>query len=257
MILTTFNANSVRSRLPVILPWLESHHPDVLCLQETKVVDADFPAADFEKAGYRVVFKGEKSYNGVAIVSRETPTDVASGLDDGGPRDEARLIRATIGGVHVVNAYIPQGREPDSPMYAYKLEWFSRLLGSFQKHYKPTQKVILCGDLNVAPTDIDVYDPKRLLGHVCFNPEVQAAFQRVVDWGFVDIFRKHRPEAGHYTFFDYRVPNAMKRGMGWRVDHILATKPLAAKSTDSYIDLEPRKTRKSSDHTFLVAEFED
>lgn len=242
--------------MPIILDWLGGNQPDVFCVQETKVTDDEFPAAEFERAGYRVVFRGEKSYNGVAIASRAELREVAFGIDDGGPRDETRLVRAAVGGVHVVNTYVPQGREPDSPMYRYKLEWFSRLAGFFQKHYRPRQKVVWCGDLNVAPTDIDVYDPKRLLGHVCFNPEVQAAFRRVVEWGLVDVFRKHHPEAGHYTFFDYRVPNAMGRGMGWRVDHVLATRPLAAKSIDAYVDLEPRRRQKASDHTVLVAEFD-
>ncbi len=255
MKIATFNANSIRARMPIVVDWLAKNKPDVLCLQETKVQDEDFPAADFENAGYHVAFKGEKSYNGVAIASREPLKDVAFGLDDGGPPDESRLIRATISGVHIVNTYVPQGREPDSPMYQYKLEWFSRLAAFFAKHYTPQQRVVWCGDLNVAPTGFDVYDPKRLMGHVCFNPEVQEAFRRVVDWGFIDVFRKHRSMAGEYTFFDYRVPNAMKRGMGWRVDHILATRVFAARSLDSYIDLEPRKLPKSSDHTPLVAEF--
>ena len=255
MKIATFNVNSIRQRIGIVIAWLKKNKPDILCMQETKVVDDDFPAAEFEKAGYHVAFKGEKSYNGVAIASREPLKNVAFGIDDGGPRDEARLIRGTVAGVHIVNAYVPQGHDPKSPKYKYKLEWFSRLVGFFGKHYTPRRKVLWCGDLNVAPTDIDVHDPARLKGHVCFNPEVQAAFQRVVDWGFIDVFRKHHPEAGQYTFFDYRAPSALKENKGWRIDHFLATKSLAAKSTDCTIDLAPRKLAKPSDHPPLVAEF--
>ncbi len=256
MKVATFNANSIRARMPILLDWLAKHQPDVLCVQETKVPDDSFPAGDFEQAGYQVVFKGEKSYNGVAIISSGELKDVSYGLDDGGPRDETRLVRGTYEGVHIVNTYVPQGRDVKLPVYKYKLEWFSRLAKFFQKHYASKEKVLWCGDLNVAPTDIDVHDPKRLLGHVCFNPEVQAAFQSVVEWGFVDVFRKHHPESGQYTFFDYRSRNAVKEGKGWRVDHILATRPLANRSTDALIDLDPRRLPKSSDHTFLAAEFD-
>ncbi len=254
MKLATFNANSLRARLGIVLDWFRDAKPDVLCIQETKVPDDLFPAAEIEKAGYHVAFRGEKSYNGVAIASREPFDDVAFGIDDGGPRDETRLIRATVGGVHIVNTYVPQGQDVHLAQYKYKLEWFSRLVGFFGRHYTPRQKVVWCGDLNVAPEDIDVHDPKRLLGHVCFNPEVQAAFRRVVDWGFVDVFRKHHPEPGQYTFYDYRAPGALAQGKGWRVDHILATRPLAAKSVDAWIDLGLRKQAKPSDHTPLIAD---
>jgi len=255
MKIATFNANSIRARMGILLDWLAANGPDVLCVQETKAVDADFPLADIEKAGYRAAFRGEKSYNGVAILSREELKNVSFGLDDGGPRDETRLVRGTVGGVHVVNTYVPQGRDTKLPVYQYKLEWFSRLVGFFDRHHTPRQKVLWCGDLNVAPTDIDVHDPKRLLGHVCFNPDVIAAFGRVVDWGFVDVFRKHHPEPGQYTFYDYRASGALKQGKGWRVDHMLATRSLAERCTDCWIDLGPRKLPKASDHTFLVAEF--
>jgi len=254
--IATFNVNSLRARMGIVLDWLRAAKPDVLCVQETKVVDELFPADELEAAGYHVAFRGQKSYNGVAILSRMPIKAVAFGLDDGGPADEPRLIRATVGGVHIVNTYVPQGRDPDSPHYQYKLEWFARLGELFARHYTTRQKVLWCGDLNVAPTDLDVHDPKKLLGHVCFNPEVQAAFQRVVDWGFVDAFRKHHPEPGQYTFFDYRSPSALKRGKGWRVDHVLVTKPLATKSVDAWIDLAPRELPKPSDHTPLVAQFE-
>ncbi len=256
MKLATFNVNSVRSRMPIVMDWLAAHRPDALCMQETRVADDLFPLAEFEKAGYRVAFHGEGGRAGVAIASREALKGVAFGIDDGGPADKDRLVQGTLDGVHIINTYVPQGREPDSPMYQYKLEWFSRLIGFLGKHYTSKQKVVWCGDMNVAPADIDVHDPKGLLGHVCFNPVVQAAFQRVADWGFVDVFRKHHPEPGQYTFFDYRALGALKKNKGWRVDHVMATTPLAARSMDSYIDLEPRKCARASDHTVLVAEFD-
>ncbi len=255
-IIATFNVNSIRSRLPIVISWLERHRPDVLCMQETKVADEVFPAKEFEKVGYHVVFRGDKGKNGVAIASPEEPEDVAFGLDDGGPPDEDRLIRGVFSGIPVVNTYVPQGQKPESPMFPYKLGWFQRLRRLFQRHYSPTEPLLWCGDLNVAPEEIDVHNPKRLLGHVCFRPEVWEAFQEVKAWGFVDIFRKHHPgEGGQYTFFDYRVPRAVDRGLGWRVDHILATPPLAEKSQDCWIDLEPRLATKPSDHTPLVARF--
>lgn len=253
--LATFNANSIRSRLPVVLEWLERQKPDCLCLQETKATDEDFPAEPFRQAGWHVVFKGEKKYNGVAIVSRTEPEDVAFGLDDGGPKDESRLIRAVVSGIAVLNTYVPQGQDVDSPRFAYKLEWFRRLGAFLQRHYRPDRPLIWCGDLNVAPEGQDVHDPKRLLGHVCFHPEVTKAFLAIQAWGLVDVFRKHHPEPGQYTFFDYRTPDAVGRGLGWRVDHVLATKPLAERSEDAFIDTEPRRREKASDHTFLVARF--
>ena len=255
--IATFNVNSIRSRQHIVIPWIEKNRPDVLCLQETKVADKDFPAEAFLKIGYHVIFKGFGGRNGVAIASIEKPQRVSFGFDDKGPSDEDRLIRGVFSGIHVVNTYVPQGQKPDSPMFSYKLEWFQRLLAFFQRHYSPQEPLIWCGDLNVAPEEIDVHNPKRLLGHVCFCPEVWEAFEKVKAWGFVDVFRKHHPkEPGQYTFFDYRVPKAVEKGLGWRVDHILATPPLADRSIDCWIDIEPRLATKPSDHTPLVAEFE-
>lgn len=251
----SYNANSVRARLPVIEDWLRRHQPDVLCLQETKVQDHEFPVEAFQKQGYQVVFRGEKSYNGVAIASREEPKNVAFGLEDENPSDEVRLVRAQVRGIPIVNAYVPQGRDAGLPQFQYKLEWFRRLRHYFERHFSPEQPVLLVGDLNVAPEPRDVYAPKELLGHVCFCPEVWQAFQDVMAWGFVDVFRKHCPEADVYTFYDYRIKNAMQRKMGWRIDHILATRSLAARSVTSYVDLDSRKVDKPSDHLVLVAEF--
>jgi exodeoxyribonuclease-3 len=252
----TFNANSIRSRLPIILAWLEKNAPDVLCVQETKVQDPDFPIEAFRDAGYHVVFKGEKSYNGVAIISRREPAEVSFGLNDGGPADEARLAAAKIGPLNVVNTYVPQGTAVGDPRFQYKLEWFARLRRLLDARFTPRAPLVWMGDLNVAPEPIDVYDPAHLAGSVCFHPDEQAALKSVMEWGFIDVFRKHCGEGGQFTFWDYRIVNSVKRNIGWRLDHILATKPLAAKSTAAWIDREPRLLPKPSDHTFLVAEFD-
>jgi exodeoxyribonuclease-3 len=256
MRIATFNVNSVRSRLEIVLDWLRANEPDILALQETKVEDAGFPALAFREAGYHAAFRGEKTYNGVALLTRREAADVRFGMDDGGQRDETRLVAAKVGPVHVVNTYVPQGREIDHPMYAYKLQWIGRLRAYFARRFTPRTRLVWVGDMNVAPEARDIHNAEEQEDHVCFHADVRRAFAETVGWGFTDVLRKHHPEAGQYTFFDYRTPNAVQRGMGWRVDHILATMPLADKCTDARIDLEPRKRPKASDHTVLVADFD-
>jgi exodeoxyribonuclease-3 len=251
----SFNVNSLRSRLPIVVHWLAEHQPNVLAVQETKVQDADFPVNAFEAAGYNCTFKGQKSYNGVAIFSKTEIKNVRFGFDDE-PKDEARLIVAEIGGIMIVNTYVPQGDSPLSEKFQYKLSWFGRLLKFFKKNFEPSDPIVWVGDFNAAPLPIDVYDPKNLLGHVCFCPEVTEALNKVANWGFVDVFRMRCSEAGQYTFWDYRLPNSFKRNLGWRLDHIFATKPLAEKCTACYIDKEPRSKEKPSDHTPIIAEFD-
>jgi exodeoxyribonuclease-3 len=206
--IATFNCNSVRVRLGQIASWLAREAPDVLCLQETKVQDQDFPVAAFRNAGYHVVFRGRKAYAGVAIASREEPREVAFGLgcgsgfspDDCGEPDEDRLIRAAIGGVTVVNTYVPQGRSADSPHFASKLEWLRRFRRLLEREYSPAEPLVWCGDLNVAPEPIDVHDPKRLKEHPDFHPLARAALEEVRAWGFTDVYRLFFPNApGHYT----------------------------------------------------------
>lgn len=259
--IATYNVNSIRSRLHILMPWLQENRPDVICLQETKVEDSKFPQTEFTDLGYHVAFRGERQYNGVAVASLAKPEAVACGLGDGatgddGPADEDRLLRVSFPHITVVNTYVPQGREREAPQFAYKLEWFQRLRRYFDRSFSPEQPLIWCGDLNVAPEAIDVHDPKRLRGHVCFTPEVWEAFDHVKAWGFVDVFRKHHPgEEQQYSFFDYRVPKSVERKLGWRVDHILATSSLGEKSTCCWIDLAPRIAEKPSDHTVVLAEF--
>lgn len=255
MKIATFNANSIRARIDIVTKWLTKNNPDILCLQETKVQDQDFPVEPFAKAGYHIVFKGQKSYNGVALISRIKPTRVTFGFDDRKQADETRLLYARVGPVHVINTYVPQGREIDHEMYQYKLQWFKRLKRYFDRHFTTRMKLVWLGDLNIAPESKDIHNAEQQENHVCYHKDVRHAFADTLSWGFVDVFRKHHPEPQQYTFFDYRTKDPVKRQMGWRVDHILATPPLAKRSVDSFIDVKPRMTSRPSDHTFLVAEF--
>ncbi|MCL2336498.1 MAG: exodeoxyribonuclease III [Firmicutes bacterium] len=252
----TYNANSVRARLPIIMDWLAAEKPDVLCLQETKVENHNFPAADFNDLGYRVLYKGQKSYNGVAVASVHELTELSIDISAFARPGEARLIAVQVKGVNIINTYIPQGKAPDTDEFAYKLNWLRGMRDVFARDFSPDAYLLWTGDFNVAPEPIDVHSPEKLLGHLGYHPMEHQALQYVKDWGFEDIFRRHVPEGGHYTFFDYRVPNGVKRKMGWRIDHIWTTGPLAALSRAARIDMAPRLKEKPSDHTFLVAEFE-
>ncbi len=254
-VVATFNVNSVRKRLPLVLAWLKDRRPDVLCLQETKVQDAEFPSLALAESGYHLTFRGMKAYNGVAVLSRKEPESVRAGLDDQEDADEARLLHVVIDGLPIVNTYIPQGFELDSPKYAYKLGWFKRLKAYFARHFSPDQPVLWCGDMNVAPEPIDVHSPDKHLKHVCFHEDARKAYKDTVSWGFEDVFRRLYPDRQQYTFWDYRQPNALASNRGWRIDHILATPPLARRCVKADVDLEPRRDPNASDHTVLWAEF--
>lgn len=256
MKIASFNTNGIRARLSIIKGWLGRERPDVLCIQETKVQDEDFPKEAFEDISYHCTFRGQKSFNGVAVLSKTPPAKVCFGFDDGDEKDEPRMITAYINDIPIVNTYVPQGTAPDSERFQYKLQWFHRLRDYFSKHFQPSEHLLWVGDFNVAPEPIDVYDPEGLLGSVCFHPDEHKALAAVKAWGFVDVFRMHNPSDKAYTFWDYRVPHAFRRGLGWRVDHIWATACLAEKSSTAWIDLAPRQLEKPSDHTFILAEFE-
>lgn len=256
MRIATFNANSIRSRLDIILGWMHTHQPDVLCIQETKVQDIEFPLEPFADLGYHVVFRGQKSYNGVAIISREEATTVDAGFHDGGPEDIPRLLQATVNGVTILNTYVPQGRDIEHEMYGYKCAWFRRLRTYVEERFSHDQPLVWLGDMNVAHDPMDVHNPQQRAQHVCFHSDAREAFAHCRDWGFIDVFRKHHPEPGQYTFFDYRTLNAATDGKGWRIDYILASPSLATACTDSFIDVAPRLQPKPSDHTFLVADFD-
>jgi exodeoxyribonuclease III len=255
MKIATFNANSIRTRIEIISDWIKAEQPDILCLQETKVQDKEFPADVFMDLGYQVIFKGQKTYNGVAIISRHPVTDVRLSLK-GAEDEQARFVSAFIANVHVINVYVPQGFAPGTEKFLYKLGWLQDLLTYIKGNYNKGMPIITAGDFNVALEPIDVYDPEGMKGEVGFHPDEQSMIKRFIEWGFADIFRLHHKEGGYYTFWDYRIPNGFKRNMGWRIDYIFATQQLAQRSTSVWIDKGPRAREKPSDHTFLIAEFD-
>ncbi len=256
MRIATFNVNSIRTRLPIVLDWLKRYRPDILCLQETKTPDENFPQEQIRQAGYGVWFRGRKGGNGVALLSPRNVEVVAYDFEDGGAPDPARFLAARVGKMLVVNTYVPQGRSIEHPMYGHKLEWLDRLRRWFERHADPNQPVLWLGDMNVAPQPIDLHHPEKHQRHVCFHADVRETYARVVEWGFTDLFRRHRPESPGYTFFDYRTRDAVNRGLGWRVDHILATSSLADRCLDCRVDLDPRFADRPSDHAVLVADFD-
>jgi len=253
----TFNVNSVRSRLHILEKWLEGNPVNVICMQETKTVDESFPSFFFTELGYEVVFSGEKAYNGVAIASNYPIEDVHFGFEDGEePQAETRLIRASVRGINIINTYIPQGKSIDHPDYQYKLRFLQRLEVLFNRKFSKDELLLWVGDMNVAPTDMDVTSPERKRDHVCFHEDLKVLFEEVKKWGFLDLFRKYKPGEAEFSFWDYRVKNALERNIGWRIDHILATLPLAGLSMDCYVDRKPRSWEKPSDHTPVVSVFD-
>ena len=254
MKIATFNCNSVRKRMPIILEWLKKEKPDVLALQETKVQDADFPEEDFVNAGYIVHYRGMKSYNGVAILTREEPTEVIHGFTSGADSEDFRIIQVVVRGIRIINTYVPQGSDIESEKYQYKLKWFARLRKYFDKHLKKKEPVIWLGDLNVAPEEIDVANPERNLTDPCFHVDARREYKKTVDNRFIDVFRMKYPKKVQYTFWDF-FRNAFERNRGWRIDHILATPDLAKKCSKVVVDMEPRGKPSPSDHTFVWAKF--
>ncbi len=255
MKIATYNVNSIRKRLPIVLDWLAAHHPDVLCLQETKVQDADFPVDELRAAGYYSTFRGMKGYNGVATLTRAEPTEVVHGLHRNEDNEDVRILQTLVNGVRIVNTYVPQGNSIKSDKYVFKLEWFQRLQRYFKEHLDPGQPAVWLGDLNVAPEPIDVYHPDRRVNDVDFHIDARNAYKATVAWGFTDVFRQLHPDRVQYTYWDY-FRNAFGNNWGWRIDHILATAPLAAKCTKADVDLEPRRAKDPSDHTVVWADFE-
>ena len=253
MIIATWNVNSLKVRLPHLLDWLAQRRPDVVCLQETKTEDAKFPADELKGAGYQVIFSGQKTYNGVAILSRVSPAEVQAGIP-GFADEQKRVLAATVDGVRVVCAYVPNGQAVDSDKYAYKLEWlaaFERWLSEeLQRH--PTLAVL--GDYNIAPADEDVYDPKAWTGQVLCSDKEREAFNRIIGLGLKDSFRLFPQPERSFSWWDYRM-NAFRRKMGLRIDHILASHPLAEGCTRCEIDVEPRKLERPSDHAPVIAEY--
>ena len=256
MKIATWNVNSIAARLPLVLQWLEAAGPDVLCLQEIKCVDERFPAADLAALGYESAVHGQPTYNGVAILSRLAIDDVGRGFGDDEVGAQARLITALVGGVRVVNVYIPNGQAVGTDKYEYKLAWIARLRELFDERFSNDAPVLLCGDFNVAPEERDVHDPKLWEGSVLFSAPERAAIERVREWGFVDTFRQHNDAPGFFSWWDYRAA-AFRRNAGLRIDHVWVSSPLAERCTGAWIDKETRSWERPSDHAPVVAEFVD
>lgn len=255
MKIATWNVNSLKVRLPQVVAWLAAHQPDALCLQETKLEDASFPLQDIEQAGYRAVFAGQKAYNGVAILSRTAAADPVTAIpafDD----PQKRVLAATIDGVRVVCLYVPNGQSVGSDKYQYKLSWLQAATAWLKSELAAHPQLVVVGDFNIAPADIDVHDPKAWEGQVlCSEPE-RTALQQLLSIGLQDGLRLVEPTAQMFTWWDYRM-NAFKRKMGLRIDHILVSDALAAKCRACSVDLEPRRHERPSDHAPVTAEFAD
>jgi len=254
MKLATWNVNSIRARLERVLAWLDARRPDVLCMQELKVEEKDFPFDAFRAAGWHVAGTWQKTYNGVAIASRAPLERVELGLDDGADDPQARLIGATAFGVRVWCAYAPNGQTVGSDKYAYKLEWLARLRRRLDARAQPGEPLIVCGDFNVAPEERDVYDPRGWENEVLFHIDARAALERVRAWGLVDTFRLHHWEAGYYSWWDYQML-AFPKNRGLRIDHVFASEPLAKRCAAAWIDREERKGKLPSDHAPVIADF--
>jgi len=252
--IATFNANSIRMRLPIILDWLKKEKPDVLAVQETKVQDAEFPKEPIEAAGWNVVFHGQKGYNGVAFISREPMRNVDSGFYKK-PDEQARFLAGDCQGVRIFNTYIPQGFDIESEKYQYKLKYLADLRKYFDKNVPEKTPALWLGDLNVALTEIDLNNPAGNKDHPCFHVDAREALQKTMKGKWTDLFREKVKEGGHYTFWDMRQPGTFERNLGWRIDLILGTPPMVGRLQDIWIDTKPRGLEKPSDHTFLVARF--
>lgn len=254
MQIVTWNVNSVRARQERLLRWLAEHQPDVLCLQELKAPDDQFPHQAVQALGYHAAVHGQKTYNGVAILARTPPQDVRCGLDDGEDDPQARLISADVAGVRVLCAYVPNGSEPDSEKYVYKKRWLQRLRSYLERHHQPDQPLVLCGDFNIAPEAADAAHPEAWLGTVLYCPEMTAALAQLASWGLQDAFRRVRPEPGLYSWWDYRMLGFQKND-GLRIDHVFATAPLAALARDGFMDRLERKGEQPSDHVPVGVDF--
>ena len=254
MKIATWNVNSINARLDHLLGWLETTQTDVVCLQETKCVDENFPYQPIFELGYHTAFYGQKSYNGVAILSKYDIEDVQKnfpGDDDDSPK---RLIAATIKGVRIVNTYIPNGTELWTDKFTFKLDWLQRLRKYFDDTCDKNADVLLCGDFNVAPEELDVWNVPAWTGKLHFTKPERAAIHHVKQWGFVDVFREMNGDAREWSWWDYRA-GAWQRNQGLRIDHVWTSRPLADKCTGCWIDRAPRALERASDHTPVVAEF--
>jgi exodeoxyribonuclease-3 len=252
MKLATWNVNSLKVRLPQVLDFLAVHKPDVLCLQETKLEDDKFPVLDVLSAGYQVVFSGQKTYNGVAILSLQAPQEVTMGIADFDD-PQKRVIAVLINGVRVVCVYIPNGESVTSEKYGYKLDWLRRLNSCLKMELEKYPRLAILGDYNIAPEDRDVHDPKFWEGKVLFSEREKAAFNELVALGLCDSFRLFEQAEKSYTWWDYRM-NDFKRNLGLRIDHILLSAELVKNCKSCSIDRDRRTHDRPSDHAPVIVE---
>jgi exodeoxyribonuclease-3 len=252
MRLATWNVNSLKVRLPQVLDWLAANPVDVLCLQETKQPDSDFPRAELLAAGYHSLFSGQKTYNGVAILSRISGRDEQHGIPDLGD-DQKRVIAATYGDIRVIDVYIPNGQSIDSDKYQYKLKWLTALHDWLKQELVRYPKLVLLGDYNIAPEDRDVHDPKAWEGNVLVSEPEREKFRSLVQLGLNDSFRLFEQAEKSFTWWDYRMMG-FRRNHGLRIDHILISEPLVAQCRSCLIDKAPRKLERPSDHTPVIVE---
>ncbi|MBL9039161.1 MAG: exodeoxyribonuclease III [Archangium sp.] len=252
MKIATWNINSIRARTPRVLEWLHAHQPDALCLQETKCTDEQFPFREIQDAGYRVEHFGQKSYNGVAFITKEPVRAVRRNLGD--DDEQSRLLSAEYGGFRLVTVYAPNGQSVDSPAYVYKLDWYARL----QRWLAATRSelpTVVCGDFNVAPADIDTWDPRLWSGQTLCTPREREAFSSLCKGtALVDLFRSKHAEPGHYSWWDYRA-GAFRKNQGLRIDHLLVSPPLLERCTAVEIDRTARAAESPSDHAPVWATF--
>lgn len=255
MRIATWNVNSLRVRLPQVLEWLEGEQPDLLALQETKLTDDQFPETDFLAAGYHALFSGQKTYNGVAILSRKPGTEILTdipGLSD----PQRRVLAASYEDIRLINLYVPNGESVGSDKYQYKLTWLDRLHGWLKSELQQHAKLVVVGDFNIAPRDADVHDPVAWKDSVlCSEPE-REAFERLLQLGLCDSFRRFDQPEKSFSWWDYRM-NAFRRNIGLRIDHILASKRLCDHCLACRIDKTPRGWERPSDHAPVIAEFSD
>lgn len=250
--IATWNVNSLNVRLPHVLDWVKEHQPDVVGLQETKQEDSKFPYAVLADAGYQAIHSGQKTYNGVAILSRHDMADIQMGIPDF-EDEQKRVIAATINGIRIVCAYIPNGQSLDSDKYVYKLRWLNALSDWLADELVRHPKLVLLGDYNIAPEDRDCHDPAAWIGQVLVSEPERTAFQRLVALGLHDSFRLFEQAEGSYSWWDYRMAG-FRRNLGMRIDHILVSNPLVSECKASWIDKAPRKLERPSDHTPVVLE---
>ena len=253
--IATWNVNSLKVRLPQVLDWLKLNPIDVLAIQETKLSDENFPQADIEQAGYEVVYSGQRTYNGVAILSRRKITAVVKdiqGFDD----PQRRFLAATVDEMRIINLYVPNGESVTSEKYSYKLNWLEKITYCLQQELKTHKKLIVLGDFNIAPENEDVYDPVVWEGSVLFSEPERAAFKNLLKLGLHDSFRLFEQAPKSYSWWDYRNV-AFRRGWGLRIDHILISDALVSHCKSCEIDKKPRKNERPSDHAPVIAEFKE